>query len=284
MLISVFTPTYNRAYRIGDLYESLREQTFRDFEWVIVDDGSQDETEDLVRKWIADAGFTIRYFRQYNGGKHIAVNRGMKEARGELFYIVDSDDYLPQDALQIIAEEYGKVRGKEDFCGVSGARYYPNGKRIGGAASFGILECSALDFRQKYHVPGDMAEVFRTEILRRYPFPEFEGEKFCPEALVWNRMAEKYKLRYFNRCTYICEYLPDGLTAGIVRARRNSPLASMTYYSEQAKRNVPLREKLKSAVNFWRFADRKRSAPFRFNLLLRTVAYLPGRLMRYKDK
>lgn len=282
-MITVFTPTFNRAYRLPKLYESLCRQTDRDFEWLIVDDGSTDDTVKLVESWIAENRIGIRYHRQDNGGKHRAINRGAEMARGELFFIVDSDDYLTDDALSEIHKTYAEIQGDDRFCGVCMCRAHKDGVRIGGELCFDTLDCSALDFRLKHKITGDMAEVMRTNIMRQFPFPEFEGEKFCPEALVWNRIADNYFFRYKNRKIYICEYLADGLTAGIIRVRRFSPTASMMYYSELLGRRIPLKEKLKSAVNFWRFADLKKYRGFNIPLAFSIITIIPGRLYRLFD-
>ena len=192
MLLTVFTPTYNRAHLLGRVYASLQKQTCRDFEWVIVDDGSTDNTEAVVSEFIADADFPIRYFRQPNGGKHRAVNRGVREARGEAFFIVDSDDSVSPNGLAVIAEEYRSVRHDSAFGGVSGCMASHRGVAITpnfpssrpDVENENYVDCNALEIRYKYNVKGDLAEVFRTNALREFPFPEFDGEKFCPEALV----------------------------------------------------------------------------------------------------
>ena len=186
-LITVFTPAYNRAYIIGKLYESLCRQTFRDFEWLVVDDGSTDDTGTLVAKFIAEKKFPIRYFRQGNGGKHRAINRGVREAAGTLFFIVDSDDFLPNDALFRVSVRFDEIRGNNEFAGVCGLKCFLNGKRVGGDCDWKILDCSCLEFRHRHKVRGDMAEVFRTSVMREFPFPEIVNERFCTEALVWNR-------------------------------------------------------------------------------------------------
>lgn len=253
MLITVFTPTYNRAYILPKLYESLCRQTSKDFEWVVVDDGSTDETKELFSQWKKEATFPIHYDIVPNGGKHRAVNRGAKIAEGELFYIVDSDDQLPDDAISIIAEEYAKVRGRKDICGVCGLKAYFTGEKVGGEQNFGELECNSLDFRYKYKVKGDMAEVFRTSVIREFPFPEIDGEKFCPEAVVWQRVAAKYKYHYFYRKTYLCDYLPDGLTAKITKIRMQCPVASSICYSELSQADVPFVQKIRASINYWRF-------------------------------
>lgn len=261
MLLTVFTPTYNREHLLGRVYASLQKQTCRDFEWVIVDDGSTDNTETVVKGFIAEADFPIRYFKQSNGGKHRAINRGVREARGEVFFIVDSDDSVSPNGLAVIAEEYRNVRHDCSFGGVSGCMASHRGVAI--TPNFPSLrpdvenensvDCNALEIRYKYNVKGDLAEVFRTSALREFPFPEFDGEKFCPEALVWNRIAQKYKLRYFDRIIYHRDYLPDGLTKRIVRIRMDSPMASTTHYSELNGYDVSFAQKLKAAINYWRF-------------------------------
>lgn len=251
MLITVFTPTYNRAHLLGRLYESLYTQRFTDFEWVIVDDGSTDGTASLVQGFIAERRIDIKYLSQANGGKHRAINHGVGQARGELFFIVDSDDSLPADSLQSIANEWKKC--DSSMGGVAGLDATISGTVIGSGLPQAFIECSSMDIRFRHHVTGDLAEVFKTSVLREFPFPEIEGEKFCPEALVWNRIAQKYKLRYFNKVIYIAEYQDDGLTDNIVRIRQQSPVASTTFYAELLSADIPWAQKLKAAINYWRF-------------------------------
>ena len=253
-MITIFTPSYNRAYILPALYDSLKAQTCKDFEWIIVDDGSSDNTDELVAAWLAETAFPVRYVRQKNGGKHTAINRGVQLAQGEFFFIVDSDDVLPPDSIERIVKHCEDIKDDASFGGVCGLRAYFNGERIGGECDFGAMDCTSLDFRFKYCIQGDMAEVIRTSVFKEFPFPEIEGERFCPEALVFNRIATKYKLRYFYEKVYLCEYLQDGLTASIVKVRMNSPIASTTYYAELFHLNVPFKQKVKAAINYWRFA------------------------------
>ncbi|MGM9803093.1 MAG: glycosyltransferase family 2 protein [Muribaculaceae bacterium] len=292
MLLTIFTPTYNRASLLGRVYASLLAQTCRDFEWVIVDDGSTDNTEAVVKQFIAEDELPIRYYYQKNGGKHRAINRGAREARGELMFIVDSDDSISPTAVAEIEWNYGAVRLDSQFGGISGCMASHSGVAITplfptvsqDSVGENFIDCNALDIRYKYHVKGDLAEVFRTSVLREFPFPEFDGENFCPEALVWNRIAQKYKLKYFDRIIYHRDYLPDGLTRRIVRIRMESPMASTTHYSELNGYDVPWVQKLKAAINYWRFwyclPDKSR-AP---RLPLRWVFAKPlGWLMHLRD-
>lgn len=258
MLITIFTPTYNRAYILPKLFESLLHQTCYDFEWLIVDDGSTDETNLFIEKIkyhvAANSYFTFRYIKQENGGKHRAINRGLREAKGELFFIVDSDDWLKKDTVEWIVNTFDGIKDDKRFAGLSGIRITPDGIRIGGGTDFGTIDANAIEIREKYFVRGDLAEIYKTAILRQYPFPEFEGERFCPEALIWNRIAQKYKIRYVYKGIYVCDYLPDGLTAKITQIRYRSPQASMMYYSELFSFEKTFKLKLHAAINFWRFA------------------------------
>ena len=254
MLITVFTPTYNRAHLLPRLYESLKAQTFKDFEWLIVDDGSTDNTETAVNGFIAENTISICHIKQPNGGKHRAINRGAQEAKGELFFIVDSDDTLPENSIKTISDYWFKIRDDKSFGGVVGYMAHHNGEIIGKGCDKEIIDCNSLDLRYKYNVKGDMAEVFRTDVLRELPFPEHEGERFCPEDLVWNRIAQKYKLRVFHSVIYYRDYLSGGLTDKIVAIRMNSPIASATHYKELNTYNIPFKEKVKAAINYWRFS------------------------------
>ncbi|EEC97032.1 glycosyltransferase, group 2 family protein [Parabacteroides johnsonii DSM 18315] len=253
MLVTIFTPTYNRAYILPDLYKSLCKQTCKDFEWLVVDDGSTDDTKSLFSKWENESDFPIHYVFVPNGGKHRAINYGAKIAEGELFFIVDSDDQLPKDSIFIICKEYNKVRGREDICGVCGLKAYFSGEKVGGEQRFDPFICNSLDFRYKYHIRGDMAEVFRTKVIREFPFPEIPDEKFCPEAVIFQRIASEYKFYYFYRKIYLCDYLLDGLTAKITRIRMQCPVASTICYSELTKSNISVSQKFRASVNYWRF-------------------------------
>jgi len=216
MRITVFTPAYNRAYRIETLYQSLRKQTFRDFEWIVVDDGSTDNTKELFACFQNEENdFPIRYEKTSNGGKHRAINRGVSMAEGELFFIVDSDDYLTDNALETVDQIEKSIPSnkKQSFAGVCGQRGYTTELAIGSTFSEDIIDATSLQ-RCNLGIKGDKAEVFYTDVLRRYPFPEFPGENFITECVVWDKIAaDGLLLRFFNEIIYICEYLPDGLTA-----------------------------------------------------------------------
>ena len=252
-MITILTPAYNRGHLLEKLYQSLVEQDFEDFEWVIVDDGSSDSTTNIVDKFIQDKKINISYIKQSNGGKHRALNRGVIESKGELILIVDSDDSLPKNSLSVINRYYLEIKDNPLIGGVCGLMAHHDGTIIGERKICSSMNLSSIEMRYKYGFVGDICEVFKTEILREFPFPEIENEKFCPEALVWNRIATKYKLHYFNEVIYYRDYLDGGLTSKIVRIRMNSPIASMICYAELNQLDIPFKDKVKAAVNYWRF-------------------------------
>ena len=257
--ISILTPTYNRGELLLPLYDSLKNLTFKDFEWLIVDDGSEDDTEQYALSWIAhnieNTEFPIRYIKKSNGGKHTAINRGVREANGELILILDSDDTLPSDSLATIAQYFEQCKDYKDCAGVCGLMAHHDGQLIGTGFPKDPMYESALQFRyaKKGNVTGDLLEVYKTSVMREFSFPEIENEKFCPESLVWNRIANKYKLFCFNKVIYYRDYLEGGLTSKIVRIRMNSPIASTMTYAEMLDYNISLKWKIRSAINYWRF-------------------------------
>lgn len=261
MKVTIFTPAYNRAHLLPRLYESLEAQICKDFEWVVVDDGSKDNTREVVEQFAIVASFPVRYFYQENGGKHRAINRGVKEARGELFFIVDSDDSIPAESIETIVEYYDKIKKDNSFGGISGLLSSHCGDDIinefpgihTDEKGVKYIDCTSLEIRYLYNVKGDLGEVFKTSVLREFPFPEIDGERFCPEALVWNRIAQKYKLRFFDKIIYYRDYLEGGLTDRIVKIRMDSPVASTIHYSELNSYEIPLKQKMKAAINYWRF-------------------------------
>lgn len=212
-VVSVLTPTYNRKELLLVLYKSLCLQNDLSFDWIVIDDGSTDGTEGLMHEIQVKAPFSIIYKKKPNGGKHTALNYAYPYIDSILTIIVDSDDTLTPDAISTIKEVYEKYKKEEDLCGFSFLRSKPNGEYLStsGVPSDAMKE-SFVDCRINRHIGGDMAEVWYTDCLREYPFPEFPGEKFLGEDLVWIRMSEKYKMRFFNRAIYISDYLEDGLT------------------------------------------------------------------------
>lgn len=287
--VSVFTPTYNRSDFLRKLFFSLQHQTSKCFEWVIVDDGSIDDTESRVLGFVDECvDFRIVYVKQENQGKHISINHGLELASGELFFIVDSDDILTPDSIEIIQNKYRMIRENYSIAGVVGRKAYFNGELIGTNLSYDDFVCSSIEFRYKFKIKGDMAEVFRTEVLKKYPFPKFENERFCPESLIYNRIAKDYCMLWFSDKIYLAEYLSNGLTSEVVKIRMQSPRAAMVTYSELSELKIPFIYKIRSNINFWRFSFNSnytfRQKVKMISLLLSLIGFPLGIILYLKDK
>lgn len=254
-LITIFTATYNRADLILRLYESLQSQSVRNFEWLIVDDGSTDNTEHVVKSLIEkDKTFDIRYYKQTNQGKHIAINKGLQEAKGDYFFIVDSDDRLPEKSLEIINDKINLINNKSKIAGVVGLKCFFDKSVVGSNDLKDDLICSLFKYRYYYKYYGDRAEVIKTSIFKKYLFPKFENEKFVPESIVWNQIAAEHELLFFSKNVYECEYQEDGLSASSMLLRRKNPIGATSLYINLSKvKTIPMIYICKAHINFWRF-------------------------------
>jgi glycosyltransferase involved in cell wall biosynthesis len=197
---TVFTPTFNRAAILHRAYQSLVHQTFRDFEWLIVDDGSTDNTGEIVDRWRKEANFPIRYIWQPNTHKKVAFNRGVREAFGSFFINLDSDDELTHDALEIFHREWFSIpeNQREGFVGVCGLCINTDKKVIGNKFLQDPLDSNSSEVVHKYRARGDKCASNRTDILRLYPFPE-DVKGHVPEGVIWSVIARKYQQRYINK-------------------------------------------------------------------------------------
>lgn len=246
---TVFTPTYNRAYILPKLYQSLREQTCKDFEWMIVDDGSTDDTGKLVAQWEdQNNGFDIHYYKIQNGGKPRAINFGITKANGDFFFMVDSDDHLTTDAVQKMLLWCKEIEDDPTFVGVGAARGYPDGSYLKGTAPCtnerGYVDATNLD-RNKYDLDADMCEAYKVSVFRQFPMAEWPGEKFAPEQIALNEIAlSGYKLRWHKDIINICDYLEDGLTKGWRALVKKNPMGYAMMYNHMLKYpNLSIREK-----------------------------------------
>lgn len=235
------------------LYQSLCSQTCQDFEWLIIDDGSIDNTEELIEGWKKrkDTKFPIRYHKKNNGGKPRAINDGVQMANSRYFIIVDSDDYLTSDAIAKMSEWIIDIDNEEDYIGVGGARGRSVEEYIKGVApkvnEEGYVDCTNLD-RNKYDLDADMIEAYKTEIFAEYPMAEWPGENFAPEQIALNEIAlAGYKLRWHKDIIEICEYLPDGLTKRSFSLEKANPMGYAMMYNHTLKYPIKLRQKFKNA-------------------------------------
>jgi len=288
---TVFTPTYNRAHTLHRVHKSLMTQTYRNFEWIIVDDGSTDDTKELVIKWQNEADYPIRYIWQSNSGKNIAVNRGVSEASGELFLIIDSDDALVPIALERFKFHWDSIPEdeKKGFSGVTCHCLDDRGKFIGTKFPFDPTDSNPLEIHFKHNVRGEKCGFQRTEILRQFPYPIFEGEKFIPQSLVWNRIAGQFKTRYVNEALRIYHFSPNSLSTASVRIK--NPNGTRYYYKEllNFKCIIPRKHLIKNYVNYVRYSFHGGIGVVRQVRDIRSTFYwltaLPGGYLAYlRDK
>lgn len=197
-LFTVFTPTYERAHTLHRVRDSLAAQTFRAFEWVVVDDGSTDGTVETLRAWASGSPFPMTVLRQDNAGKHVAINRGVAAARGELFLIHDSDDACVPHALERFAELWHRIPEdrRDRYTGVTAACRDDRGRPVGDPLPVPVLDASALELRYRHRIRGERWGFVRTGLLRRFPFPEQPRRTYVPESLVWDRLALDHTTRF----------------------------------------------------------------------------------------
>lgn len=216
-MITIFTPTYNRAHTLQRLFDSLKAQTSKDFEWIIIDDNSSDNTEKLVNSFIKQTSdFSIVYKKQEHGGKHRAINKAVNIAKFDWFFIVDSDDYLTEDAIEKIHKWISLNKKDSKIAAVSGSRFETNRHEALSVPSILLLnpglKCYNYE-RANYNLDYDKAEVYKTSLIKSHPFPEYDGEFFCTEAVCWDNIAlDGYYIAFYPDSIYMCEYMDDGLT------------------------------------------------------------------------
>ncbi|AEG15315.1 glycosyl transferase family 2 [Desulfofundulus kuznetsovii DSM 6115] len=261
---TVFTPVFNGASTLCRVYESLKAQNLRDFEWLIVDDGSTDTTKELVEQWQREADFPIRYFYQENQGKHIAFNRAVKLAKGELFLPLDADDACVPETLERFWYHWNNIPEylRDNFSGITCLCKDENGNIVGDKFPQDVMDSDELEMPHKYKVRGEKWGFHRTDVLKQFPFPELPRLGLIPESIVWNAIASRYKKRFVNealRIYYSAIPRPDQLTTQMKKNPAQHALGRRLYHKENLNNYIywmrydPI-DFLKSAVNYIRFS------------------------------
>jgi glycosyltransferase involved in cell wall biosynthesis len=255
--ISVVTPAYQRADTLPRLYDSLREQTLEGFEWVVVDDGSTDETGELVAAWVAEAPFPIAYHRQENRGKHAAFNECVRLASGEFCALIDSDDWYRPEALagMLATWESIPVARRGAFANVEGLRTDPDGNLVGDRFPADILDSNNFELETVHGVHGDTIGMYRRDVLRRFPFPEDLGWHVSP-SLVWNRIAARHDTRFVNQIWAYTDYGEGGLSDRGDELRLRFADAALVYWREFAAmpRPMPAKARFRAEANVVRYS------------------------------
>ena len=210
--ITIFTPTYNRAHLLERLYKNLCEQEYQNFEWLIIDDGSTDNTREIIENYKREGKLNIQYFYKENGGKHTAINFGLEKAQSDIFFLLDSDDFLEKSATKVVAEKWDIIRNTPSLCGIVGLSKFLNKEVRTDAFPENDWVVSFTDIYFKYKILGDKPVAFKTSVMKQFPFPENQGIHFVFEAVSWHEMAKKYNVLAVNDLLQYKEYTEDGIT------------------------------------------------------------------------
>lgn len=243
-LLTIFTPTFNRAYILCNLYESLIQQTNNDFVWLIVDDGSTDNTEELINNWKRENKIEIDYYKQTNQGKHIAFNKALELCRSPLFFCVDSDDKLTFDAVQIISDLYNKEI-TSDILGFYMRKGDLDGNPLGQNWPYNVKYLTLNELYQKYNYRGETAIILKTDKIRPFRFPQFHNENFVTETVFYDQINTLAPLRLDNRICYLFEYRTDGYSLQGIRLAFKNPIGTGYNYLHHINHTQSSIEKLK---------------------------------------
>ena len=251
--LTVFTPTWNRAHTLPRLYSSLCAQTCRDFEWLVIDDGSADSTAELVEGWTGEGLLDIRYIYKENGGLHSGYNTAYANIETELNVCIDSDDCMPADAVERILAEW-RSRGSDEYAGLIGLDCdLASGEPIGGRFPEGMKECYLMDLYTRRLHRGDAKQVMRTDLMKAVaPQEGFPGEKNFNPVYMLLQVCDDYPLLVVDGCLCLVEYQQgDSMSRNIWRQYADSPrsFAKLRRLEMQLKRNTPL-HRFRSAVHY----------------------------------
>lgn len=251
-MITIFTPTYNRANTIHRTYESLCGQSCKNFEWLVVDDGSIDNTELLFEQWTKETTFPIRYIKKTNGGKYRAYNIGLREAKGDLFFCVDSDDWLPQDSVERILLHHESLFIKPKVAGIAALKEYPNKKIIGKAYTKGLGLHSLFSLEQMGE-GGERSLIFKTDIAKQFPFPEETNEKFMTESVIYDCYEGKYEFIVTNDILTTCEYQQEGLSSSPRALMLRNPAGYKLYFAQRVDLETSITSRIKMSLSYHAF-------------------------------
>jgi glycosyltransferase involved in cell wall biosynthesis len=249
--LTVFTTTYNRAYCLHQLYESLCNQTSNDFEWLIIDDGSTDRTKELVDNWISENKISIQYFYKQNGGMHTGHNKAIEIIETELNVCIDSDDFMPIDAVEKI-NTFWEENKNEKYAGILGLDIYKDGS-LASNKKFpsGLKAGKYSQLYGKYNLKGDIKFVYKTKVLRGYPkYPVFENENFVPLGYKYLLIDQDYDMLFLNEPLCVVEYLPDGSTMNMIKQYFRNPKGFLHERNIRMVYSYTFKERFKNAIHF----------------------------------
>ncbi|PLB18403.1 glycosyltransferase family 2 protein [Mariniflexile rhizosphaerae] len=250
-LITVFTPTYNRAYCLNQVYQSLISQSNQDFIWLIIDDGSTDNTKELVNSWILENKIEIQYHYQENQGMHGGHNAAYRLIETKLNVCIDSDDYMPIDAVEKILLHWENIKNKAEYAGLVGLDIDKDENIIGTKIPQHIKSTTLYELYNKYGVKGDKKLVYRTEVVKKYPpYPIFKNERFVPLGYLYQLIDQDYKLYPVNEAFCIVEYMQDGSSMNILKQYRRHPQGFAFSRKSRMQLAKNFKDQFKNAIHY----------------------------------
>jgi glycosyltransferase involved in cell wall biosynthesis len=259
IVFTVFTPTYNRAELINRVFTSLSNQDYRKFEWLIIDDGSNDNTEDVVATFSELADFDIRYHKKNNNGKVAAINDALDLAKGEFFLVFDSDDWCTSDALSRFEHIWQGIKEdeKHDYCAISCLKSYKDGRIVGEKYTQYLSRLESYSDRFNLSIKGDKWECIRTNIHKENKYDLYMNERYQAPEYAWLKMSQNYKTVFVDEVLSIVEYQADGISNNNLYHRKNSPVSAMSFYLLAMSVSNNLLSRCRSYLNYLRFCAYK---------------------------
>lgn len=248
--ITVFTTTYNREKTLDRLYESLCEQTSKNFIWLIIDDGSTDNTRRLVQDWQNEQKIIINYHYKNNGGMHTGHNLAYEKIETELNVCIDSDDYMPNNSVELILSKWDSINKKENLAGIIGLDAFNDGAIVGSKIPENLTRGTLLDLYELHNVKGDKKIILRTDIVRKYPkYPEYDNERLVPLGSLYTMIGQDYDCIYSNEVYCIVEYQIEGSSNTIFKQYKQSPRGFAYAKKISIRKSKSTKQKVKDYIH-----------------------------------
>ncbi|OFM81823.1 glycosyltransferase family A protein [Weeksella sp. HMSC059D05] len=257
-MITIFTPTYNRAHLLPRLFESLVTQKNKNFKWLVVDDGSTDNTKELIDQFSTEADFKITYIFQSNQGKHVAINTALENIDTTYFLTIDSDDKMVENGINLIYKKIDLIDEDDTLAAIASPIYvvnHPNLDKYKPLAKDNLIYNSFGSGKgYEKNLLGENSYIFKTKIAKQYPYPVFEGEKFLKESIVFKRISCFYNFLYIKDTVVVAEYQEDGLSSDFIQLLKNNPKGAAISFEELMNyTQIPFKKRIHYALVYWDF-------------------------------
>lgn len=274
MKVTVFTPTYNRSKELLRVYKSLCKQTNKNFEWIIVDDGSIDDTKIIIDEIKNNEnGFPILYFYKSNGGKFTAHNYAVSKASNDLFLCVDSDDFIVDDAIEIIIN-CAQNLFENNSIGIIAMKQEIKGRILSDIFPKNIKQCKKIELQQIYKCTGEFTLIYKTDILKKCLYPEIKDERFVGENVIYDMLDQYGEMLLLNKVITVCEYLENGYTYNFKKIMLNNPTGYKLYYMQRIDLAITFKECINYIIRYNAFSILSKSKLYNYKGKKKVFVYL----------